>query len=108
MRVLDDFVSPELDVLIDKSLVTILDNRLQMHDLLQEMGREIVHKESNEEPGKRSRLWDHRDVSRVLKYNKVRIYLFFMFCLDGCMYFFLTTLAYPFFSKFYYYQNILK
>ncbi|KAH9783332.1 Disease resistance-like protein DSC1 [Citrus sinensis] len=70
MRVLDDFVSPELDVLIDKSLVTILDNRLQMHDLLQEMGREIVHKESNEEPGKRSRLWDHRDVSRVLKYNK--------------------------------------
>lgn len=79
MRVLDDFVSPQLDVLIDKSLVTIVDNMLQMYDLLQEMGREIVRKESNEEPGKRSRLWDHKDVSRVLKYNKVRIYLFLCF-----------------------------
>ncbi|KAK9200825.1 hypothetical protein WN944_016024 [Citrus x changshan-huyou] len=66
-----DFVSSGLDVLIDKSLITILDNKLQMRDLLQEMGREIVCKESDEEPGKRSRLWDDKDVGRVLKYNKI-------------------------------------
>lgn len=94
-----DFVSSGLDVLIDKSLITILDNKLQMRDLLQEMGREIVCKESDEEPGKRSRLWDDKDVGRVLKYNKVRIYLFsFMFCLDGCMYFFPNHTGIPIFQ----------
>ncbi|KAL6316252.1 hypothetical protein AAG906_017799 [Vitis piasezkii] len=43
-------------VLIEKSLITILDNRLMMHDLLQEMGREIVRQTSLKEPGKPSRL----------------------------------------------------
>ncbi|GAY48932.1 hypothetical protein CUMW_115420 [Citrus unshiu] len=40
-----------------------------MHDLLQEMGQTIVREES-EEPGKRSRLWDHEDVYDVLTKNK--------------------------------------
>ncbi|KAJ9676135.1 hypothetical protein PVL29_024908 [Vitis rotundifolia] len=53
-------------VLIEKSLITILDNRLMMHDLLQEMGREIVRQTSLKEPGKRSRLWFHEDVHHVL------------------------------------------
>ncbi|XP_006450020.2 disease resistance-like protein DSC1 [Citrus clementina] len=42
---------------------------LQMHDLLQEMGQTIVREES-EEPGERSRLWDHEDVYDVLTKNK--------------------------------------
>ncbi|KAH9727757.1 Disease resistance-like protein DSC1 [Citrus sinensis] len=54
---------------IYKSLITISYNRLQMHDLLQEMGQTIVREES-EEPGKRSRLWDHEDVYDVLTKNK--------------------------------------
>ncbi|KAJ4723236.1 Disease resistance protein (TIR-NBS-LRR class) family [Melia azedarach] len=41
-----------------------------MHDLLQEMGREIIHQESTEKPGKRSRLWDHKDICHVLNKNK--------------------------------------
>ncbi|GLT72965.1 hypothetical protein SLA2020_448560 [Shorea laevis] len=40
-----------------------------MHDLLQEMGREIVRQESPNEPGKRSRLWFHEDVRYVLEEN---------------------------------------
>ncbi|KAJ9145860.1 hypothetical protein P3X46_028190 [Hevea brasiliensis] len=57
-------------VLIDKSLVTIVDNnRLWMHDLLQEMGQKIVWKESPDEPGKRSRLWVDDDVYHVLTEN---------------------------------------
>ncbi|KAL9436700.1 hypothetical protein AB3S75_022698 [Citrus x aurantiifolia] len=40
-----------------------------MHDLLQEMGQTIVREES-EEPGERSRLWDHEDVYDVLTKNK--------------------------------------
>ncbi|XP_059429066.1 TMV resistance protein N-like [Corylus avellana] len=44
-------------------------NSLVMHDLLQEMGKEIVRQESPEEPGKRSRLWFHEDVRHVLEEN---------------------------------------
>ncbi|KAG7941996.1 hypothetical protein I3843_16G076800 [Carya illinoinensis] len=53
--------------LIGKSLLTI-DGfcRLGMHDLLKNMGREIVCQESPEEPEKRSRLWFHEDVRSVL------------------------------------------
>ncbi|XP_024043283.1 disease resistance-like protein DSC1 [Citrus clementina] len=60
----------ELEFLADKSLITISYKRLQMHDLLQEMGQTIVREES-EEPGKRSRLWDHEDVYDVLTKNKL-------------------------------------
>ncbi|GJR63269.1 NB-ARC domains-containing protein [Tanacetum coccineum] len=48
-----------IQVLVDKSLITISrDNLLQMHDLIQAMAREIVSEESNS-PGNRSRLWDN-------------------------------------------------
>ncbi|KAJ4723729.1 Disease resistance protein (TIR-NBS-LRR class) family [Melia azedarach] len=59
-----------LDVLVRKSLVTISENKLEMHDLLQEMGRKIVRRESEEDPGRRSRLWDDKDILRVLTKNK--------------------------------------
>ncbi|KAK9200652.1 hypothetical protein WN944_015850 [Citrus x changshan-huyou] len=73
-RILDDSESDGLDVLIDKSLISIsekwADKLLQMHDILQEMGREIVRQESEKEPGKRSRLWDPKEIRRVLKQKK--------------------------------------
>ncbi|KAG6676225.1 hypothetical protein I3842_15G141300 [Carya illinoinensis] len=57
--------------LIDKSLITVNEfDRLWMHDLLEDMGKEIVRQESPEEPGKRSRLWFHEDVREVLEKNK--------------------------------------
>ncbi|KAK4564013.1 hypothetical protein RGQ29_006203 [Quercus rubra] len=60
-----------IQVLIDKSLVTIDENnKLGMHDLLQDMGKEIVRRESPDEPGGRSRLWFHEDVRHVLEENK--------------------------------------
>ncbi|KAJ4705485.1 Disease resistance protein [Melia azedarach] len=56
-------------VLIEKSLVYILDdNRVWMHDLLQEMGQQIVKRESKE-PGKYNRLWEEADVCHVLSEN---------------------------------------
>lgn len=57
--------------LIDKCLVTISDNRLDMHDLLLTMGKDIGYEISIKEAGKRSRLWDQEDICRVLKYNMV-------------------------------------
>ena len=61
-----------ISVLMDKSLITIEDGELQMHDLLQEMGREIIRRESVE-PGKRSRLWLCEDLLHVLTNNTVRM-----------------------------------
>jgi mannose/fructose/N-acetylgalactosamine-specific phosphotransferase system component IIB len=60
-----------IDNLINKSLITISSKRLWMHDLLEEMGREIVRRESFEEPGSRSRLWFSQDIYHVLKNNTV-------------------------------------
>ncbi|EOY03844.1 Leucine-rich repeat-containing protein, putative [Theobroma cacao] len=55
--------------LIDRSLLYVAEsNTLWMHDLLQEMGREVVRSESNK-PEERSRLWTSKDVSEVLKKN---------------------------------------
>ncbi|KAK4573880.1 hypothetical protein RGQ29_031723 [Quercus rubra] len=60
----------DIGVLEDKSLITIDDyGILWMHDLLQDMGQEIVHRESPTEPGGRSRLWIYDDVIHVLKNN---------------------------------------
>ncbi|XP_040368564.1 disease resistance protein RUN1 [Rosa chinensis] len=61
------------DVLADRSLISISNNELSMHDLLQELGWEIVREQSPKEPGKRSRLWSHEDINNVLKKNKVRV-----------------------------------
>ncbi|XP_042500185.1 disease resistance protein RPV1-like isoform X2 [Macadamia integrifolia] len=57
-------------VLTRRSLLTVSEkNQLGMHDLLRDMGREIVHKESPNEPGKRSRLWLHEDAYDTLTKN---------------------------------------
>ncbi|KAK4259607.1 hypothetical protein QN277_005921 [Acacia crassicarpa] len=59
-----------IEVLIEKSLVSIdKHDCLWMHDLIQEMGREIVRQEAPTNPCERSRLWDHEDVLRVLREN---------------------------------------
>ncbi|XP_027907787.1 TMV resistance protein N-like isoform X1 [Vigna unguiculata] len=61
-----------IDILTERSLVTLdrVSNKLGMHDLLQEMGRNIVYQESPNDPGKRSRLWSQKDIDYVLTKNK--------------------------------------
>nr|XP_023874309.1 disease resistance-like protein DSC1 [Quercus suber] len=57
--------------LIDKCLINVdRFNKLWMHDLLQQMGKEIVRQESPEKPELRSRLWYYEDVFEVLMENK--------------------------------------
>ncbi|XP_017978860.1 PREDICTED: TMV resistance protein N isoform X1 [Theobroma cacao] len=58
-----------LDVLIERSLVIVKYNKIWMHDLLQEMGRNIVRQKSLDEPGKRCRLSEDSDVYQVLTQN---------------------------------------
>ncbi|KAL9453026.1 hypothetical protein AB3S75_008759 [Citrus x aurantiifolia] len=61
-----------LNILAGKALITISNNKLQMSDLLQEMGQRVVCHESYKDPGKCSScLWYHEDVYHVRKKNKV-------------------------------------
>ncbi|XP_035542998.1 disease resistance protein RUN1-like [Juglans regia] len=58
----------DLDVLVEKSLVSKTKyGSLSMHDLLKELGREIVRRAYPEEPGRRSRLRRLEDLYHVLK-----------------------------------------
>ena len=54
---IQDYLGVPLGVLIDKSLVKVSDDGLWMHDLLHEMGKNIVYQEFLKELEKRSRLW---------------------------------------------------
>ncbi|XP_073263128.1 disease resistance-like protein DSC1 isoform X3 [Populus alba] len=56
-------------VLIDRCLIKISDDKVEMHDLLQEMAHEVVRKESVDELGRQSRLWSPKDVYQVLTNN---------------------------------------
>ncbi|XP_040997963.1 disease resistance protein RUN1-like isoform X2 [Juglans microcarpa x Juglans regia] len=62
---------PKIDMenLIDKSLITILERKLWIHDLLQRVGWEIIRCQSPQNPGERSRLWLCDDVFKVLMDN---------------------------------------
>lgn len=57
--------------LIDRDLLSILNGRLFMHQLIQDLGREIVRQESVKEPGRRSRLWRHEESLYVLRNKTV-------------------------------------
>ncbi|KEH18376.1 TIR-NBS-LRR class disease resistance protein [Medicago truncatula] len=57
--------------LLDKALVRVdSENCIQMHGLIQEMGKQIVREESLKNPGQRSRLCDPEEVYDVLKNNR--------------------------------------
>jgi len=63
----------DLGTLIERSLIKVNDSgTISMHDLLQEMGREIVKEESPENPAQRSRIWCQEDAWKVLKMQMVR------------------------------------
>ncbi|KAG6676633.1 hypothetical protein I3842_15G161900 [Carya illinoinensis] len=53
--------------LMEKCLISECDGKLQMHSLLRDMGREVVRKESSNNPGLRSRLFFHDHVQEVLQ-----------------------------------------
>ncbi|KAK9058344.1 hypothetical protein SSX86_023185 [Deinandra increscens subsp. villosa] len=57
--------------LIERCLLTVgPDNILMMHPLIQEMGRDVVCRESPHRPEERSRLWRHEESLNVLEENK--------------------------------------
>jgi hypothetical protein len=67
------FANIGISVLIQRCLLSVdKKNKLTMHNLLQDMGREIVREEYLKKPGKCSRLWRHEDILDVLANHEVR------------------------------------
>ncbi|CAJ2635787.1 unnamed protein product [Trifolium pratense] len=59
-----------IGVLVEKSLIKInWFGGFSVHDLIEDMAKEIVRLESPDDPGKRSRLWFHEDIIQVLEDN---------------------------------------
>ncbi|XP_034674475.1 disease resistance protein RUN1-like [Vitis riparia] len=53
----------------EKSLISVSNDKLLMHDLIQQMGWDIVREKYPDELGKWSRLWDPKDIYHVLTTN---------------------------------------
>lgn len=60
-------------VLCDRCLISISNNRISMHDLIQQMGWIVVREKSPEDPSKWSRLWDPDNIRHAFLGEKVRI-----------------------------------
>ncbi|XP_050916962.1 disease resistance protein Roq1 isoform X2 [Lathyrus oleraceus] len=59
-----------INVLLEKSLIKISESgKITLHDIIEDMGKEIVRQESPKKPGKRTRLWLPRDIFHVLEGN---------------------------------------
>ena len=71
-RILGKSAKSEIKVLHERCLITISENKLYMHDLLQQMGHEIIRQKYSKDPERSSRLWDSNDVVNVLTRNEVR------------------------------------
>ncbi|KAL2967644.1 hypothetical protein AAZX31_16G187000 [Glycine max] len=67
----DDCMKDHIRVLVEKSLIEVSwgDGVVNMHDLIQDMGREIDQQDSSKKPGRRRRLWLTKDIIQVLEEN---------------------------------------
>ncbi|XP_010494609.1 PREDICTED: probable WRKY transcription factor 16 [Camelina sativa] len=67
----DFFPHVGIDVLVEKCLVTVSENRLQMHNLIQDVGREIINRDTVQIE-RRSRLWQPWSIKYLLEDNEHR------------------------------------
>ncbi|MCI08862.1 TIR-NBS-LRR RCT1 resistance protein, partial [Trifolium medium] len=71
LQVLGFFADIGIKVLVERSLVTVDNrNKLRMHDMLRDMGRQIIYDESPFDAERRSRLWRREEVFDILSKNK--------------------------------------
>ena len=81
-----------ISVLVQQSLITVdRKNKIGMHDLLRDMGREIIRNKSTEGGKEPSRLWRYEDVHYVLSKDTVRSF-YVNFALYRCLCFVVVSL----------------
>jgi len=64
--------------LIERSLITIRNHEIFMHEMLQELGKKIVRQQFPFQPGSWSRLWLYEDIYSVMMTETVTRYLNFL------------------------------
>ncbi|XP_056174646.1 disease resistance protein RPV1-like isoform X2 [Syzygium oleosum] len=69
-KALDFFPRSDIIILTRMSLIKIVDDRLLMHHLLRDLGREIIRQEDPKVPEKRSRLWCPKIALHVVETRK--------------------------------------
>ena len=69
------FAESGIGILEAKCLITVSHNKIYMHDLIQEMGWEVIRQQHPKDPNKWSRLWNPDDIYRAFISEEVRIQL---------------------------------
>jgi len=69
-----------ITVLIERSLIQVnKNNKLGMHSLLRQMGRDIIRQISGKQPGKNFQVWFDRDEEYLLSVHIVRTFFIYLF-----------------------------
>lgn len=71
-RILGSRADHDINVLLQRCLITISENKLYMHDLLQQMGHEIIRQKYSKDIESGSRFWHPDDVDNMLRRTDVR------------------------------------
>ena len=77
-RILDACeLNPHIGIqrILEKSLITVKNQEIHMHDLLQELGKKMAREGFPEEPGSWSRLWRYNDFYHVMMTETVTNYV---------------------------------
>jgi len=66
-------INHHVEVLVEKCLIDHFeyDSYVTLHNMIENMGKEVVRQESPNNPGERSRLWSQDDIVHVLRENTV-------------------------------------
>ncbi|XP_049409351.1 TMV resistance protein N-like isoform X3 [Solanum stenotomum] len=59
------------DILIQKSLLYISEGMVEMHDLIEQMGQQVVRNVDLDKPWNLSRLWHEQDIKTVFSANQI-------------------------------------
>ncbi|XP_060187201.1 TMV resistance protein N-like isoform X3 [Lycium barbarum] len=60
-----------IDILVRKSLLYISDGMVEMHDLIQQMGQQVVRDTDQDQSWEHSRLWHDKDIETVFSENLI-------------------------------------
>ncbi|KAH0662541.1 hypothetical protein KY284_027472 [Solanum tuberosum] len=61
-----------IDVLIQKSLLYISEGKVEMHDLIEQMGQQVARNVDHDKPWKHSRLWHEQDIKTVFSADQLQ------------------------------------
>lgn len=80
-----------ITVLTEKSLIVISNGYIKMHDLLEQMGRELVRQQAGNKLAERFLLWSPEDICDLLSENTVSSLLLYFVRILICKWFLIAS-----------------